>query len=325
MTATGVGSLPGDDIHDAIRMVLEETPDLPAIPELPDRGPIASMTGRTLAMITELGFDLQPAGWRLTDASGIDHRRAKSLLAQDLDALEELTSGYAGPLKLQVAGPWTLAATVERPRGDKILADVGARRELAQALALGIAEHIADVRRRVSGALVVQVDEPALPFVLAGQVPTASGFNRHRSVNPPLASEALEWAFAAIADAEVEPIAHCCAADAPLALLRGAGASGLCLDATTLSAAAYDEIGALLDSGQRLFLGIAPATDPESAPTERALVDRVLRLLEMLGFDPGEVAGQLVLTPGCGLAGATPAYARQVLALLRRTATACTG
>ena len=102
-------------------------------------------------MTTGLGADLQPAGWRLTDASGIDHRRARSLLAQDLDTLEELGQGYAGPFKIQVAGPWTLAATVEKPRGDKVLSDHGARRDLAQALAEGLAGHVADVRRRVPG------------------------------------------------------------------------------------------------------------------------------------------------------------------------------
>ena len=106
------------------------------------------------------------------------------MLAQDLDVLEEQIQGYVGPLKVQVAGPWTIASTVEKPRGDKVLTDHGARRELAQALAEGVRVHLADVQRRVPGAeLVLQVDEPALPFVLAGQVPTASGFSRHRSVH----------------------------------------------------------------------------------------------------------------------------------------------
>ncbi len=74
--------------------------------------------------MVDLAADLQPAGWRLTGssaASGVDHRRARSLLAQDLDQVEEQAQGYAGAFKIQVAGPWTLAATVEKPRGDKVL------------------------------------------------------------------------------------------------------------------------------------------------------------------------------------------------------------
>ena len=47
------------------------------------------------------------------------------------DALEERASDHDGAFKVQVAGPWTLAATVERPRGDKMLADHGARQERA--------------------------------------------------------------------------------------------------------------------------------------------------------------------------------------------------
>ena len=165
--------------------MLGEAPDLPYLPELPERGAEAGMIGRTLATITDLGFDLQPAGWRLTDTPGIDHRRARSLLAHDLDHLEEQTQDFHGVLKVQLAGPWTLAATVEKPRGDKVLSDHGARRELAQALAEGVAAHLADVRRRVDAEhVVVQLDEPALPAVLAGSVPTASGFGRHR-IGPP--------------------------------------------------------------------------------------------------------------------------------------------
>lgn len=319
--ATGVGSLPGEDIHEAVRTVLGELPDLPHLPELPGRGVTAAMTGRTLGLVADLGFDLQPAGWRLTDAPGIDHRKARSLVSEDLDALEEHTEDYAGELKVQVAGPWTLAATVERPRGDRILADHGARRELAQALAEGVTAHVTDVRRRVPGAsLLVQVDEPALPAVLAAQVPTASGFGRHRSVGPPVASEALEWVFAAIADAGATPVAHCCAGDVPIALLRGAGAHGISVDLDALGAAAYDELGAALEAGERVFLGVVPSTDPARPPAEKQVVERVLRLLDMLGFDHDEVAAQLVLTPACGLAGATPSYAREALALVRASA-----
>src|SRR5690242_7790147 len=178
--ATGIGSWPGDDAQDyaeAVRTVLGEVPDLPYLPELPGRGAAAGMVGRTLAMVGDLGFDLQPAGWRLTDRSGVDHRRAQSLLAQDLDELEEQAQDLRDTVKVQVAGPWTLAAVVEKPRGDKVLSDHGARRELAQALAEGVATHLADVRRRVAAArVVVQVDEPGVAAVLAGAVPTASGF-----------------------------------------------------------------------------------------------------------------------------------------------------
>lgn len=325
ITATGVGSMPGTDTaayDEAVRVVLGELPDLPHVPELPGRGAHAAITGRTLAVVAELAADLQPAGWRLTGARepGADHRRARSLLAQDLDTVEEQTQGWDGPVKLQVAGPWTLAATVERPRGDRVLADHGARRELAQALAEGVRVHVADVQRRIRDArLVVQVDEPALPAVLAGGVPTASGLHRHRTVHAPEASAALEWVFTAVREAGATPVAHCCASDVPVRLLTGAGAAGVSVDLDVLPAGEYDAVADLLEAGSPLHLGVVPVTAPEHPPSDRSVTERVLRFLDMLGLEPA-AAGSLVVTPACGLAGADPAWARRALGLCRTVA-----
>lgn len=313
--------MPGDDMAEAVRLVLGELPELPHLPELPARGPHAGMTGRALAVVAELGFDLQPDGWRLTDSPGIDHRRAQSLLAQDLDVLEELAQGYDGPLKVQVAGPWTLAATVEKPRGDRVLGDHGARRDLAQALAEGVRLHLRDLGRRLPGAtLLVQVDEPALPAVMAAQVPTASGFGRHRAVDAPRASAALEEVFAAITGAGATPIAHCCAAQPPIALLRGAGAAMVSVDLLALAADAYEPLAEAIDAGERVLLGVVPATEAAGPGEPDLPVRRVERLLGMLGFSTAEVVDRLVLTPACGLAGASPAYAREALARVRASA-----
>jgi hypothetical protein len=324
--ATGVGSWPGTDAEEyaeAVRVVLGEAAELPYLPELPGRGVTAGMVGRTLAMVTDLAFDLQPAGWRLTDSPGIDHRRSRSLLGQDLDQLEDQAQDFHGVLKVQLTGPWTLAATVERPRGDKVLADHGARRELAQALAEGVANHLADVRRRVDAEhVVVQVDEPALAAVLGGAVPTASGFGRHRVVHPPEASAALGWVLEV---AGTEPWVHSCAPETPWSLLRGAGARALSGDLSVLGADDLDAFAEALEAGERVALGVVPATDPESVPTEKSLTERVLRLLDVLGLDPDRVSDQLVITPACGLAGASPTWARQATELCRTVAVNLSG
>ncbi len=324
--ATGIGSMPGDDARafdEAVRVVLGEVSGLPYLPELPGRGAGGHMTGRGLAIAEGLGADVQPAGWRLTDAAGADLRRARSLLAQDLDVLEEQTQDYAGPLKVQVVGPWTLAATVEKPRGDKVLSDHGARRDLAQSLAEGVRTHVADVRRRVGGVdrLIVQVDEPALAAVLTGGVPTASGFGRHRSVHPPEASAALEWVLAAITESGGEPWVHACAPGTPLDLLRGAGARGLAVDLDTITAAGHDQLGEAMEAGEIVALGVVPTLEPDSPPTDSVVVDRVLRWLDMLGIDPAGIGDQLVITPACGLAGATPGWARRALQTCQLSAT----
>ncbi|WP_121252049.1 methionine synthase [Nocardioides ferulae] len=329
--ASGVGSMPGADQHDydeAVRVVLGELADehgLPHLPEVPGRGATASMTGRSVAVLAELDADLQPAGWRLTGtggAPGVDHRRARSLLAQDLDGLEERAQGLTGAFKLQVSGPWTLAATVERPRGDRILADHGARRDLAHALAEGLRDHVRDVRRRLPGVdrLVVQVDEPALPAVLGGRVPTASGFSRHRSVDLPEASDLLAAVLGAVTDEGAEAWVHSCAAGTPLGVLRGAGAQGLAVDLAVLSAADHDVLAENLEAGGSVALGLVPAVSEAAVPDDGRLTEAAVRWLDMLGLDPGELGDRLVLTPSCGLAGASAARAAGLLRALHRAA-----
>ncbi len=326
MIGTGIGSHPGDDARDyaeAVRVVTGELvppTGLPYVPELPGRGATATMTGRAVAVATDLAFDLQPAGWRVTDAEGADQRRARSLLAQDLDQVEEQTQGYEGSFKVQVTGPWTLAATIERPRGDLALADVGLRRELAEALAEAVRRHVADLRRRLPGVnrWVVQVDEPALPAVLAGRVPTASGFHRHRSVAPPEASAALETVLAAVSASGADPWVHCCAADAPLALLRGAGATGVAVDLALVTAEGHDQLAGALEAGESVVLGVVP---PDGGD-EGVVVERVHRWLDMLGLEP---TPGLAVSPACGLAGADPATTRRALQVAAATGRRLTG
>lgn len=314
---TGIGSFPGADLPDAIKISFAECPDLPYLPELPDRGAHAAMIGRSTAWLAGLGVDLQPAGWRLTDASGIDHRRAKSLLRSDLDVLEEQAQGYAGVIKYAVAGPWTLAAVLEKPRGDKVLSDHGARADVAQSLAEGITELISEIRRRLPDTTaILQLDEPMLPRVLAGGVPTSSGFSRHRAVEPSEVSGAVTAVVEALRAVDTPVWLHCCAADVPVRLLAGTGISTLSLDLTLADTATWDALGPAMEAG--LWLG-AGALDPAASPTPDEVADRVLRPIRALGLDPA-VSARTVLTPGCGLAGQERGTAVRSLATLRTAA-----
>jgi methionine synthase II (cobalamin-independent) len=302
--------MPGTDVAEAAKVVLGTLDDLAPVPELPARCVAAQTVGRSLAVLDGLGADLQPAGWRLLDSSGVDHRRARSLLAQDLDVVEELADGRSGAVKQQVAGPWTLAATVELQRGEKVLSDHGARRDLAHALAAGLAEHVAGLRRRFpSSDLVVQVDEPMLPAVLAAQVPTSSGFGRYRTIDLPEADAMLRLVVDAVRGAGATPVVHCCAPDVPVGLLRGAGFDAVAVDMSlVLPSDAWAEA---FESGTDLWLGALPSTD---APFEASAVRRrVEQWFERLGFGEDAWHDRLVVTPACGLADATPAFARHVL------------
>ncbi len=316
---TAMGSLPGEDMHEWVKLVLEAV-SIPFLPELPARQ-YSDMVSRAAGLVTQLAMDLQPAGWRLTGGNdpraSLDQRRARSRILQDLDVLEELADGYTGPLKLQVTGPWTLAATVELPRGDKVLADHGARRDLAESLAHALQEHVADVRRRIPGAeLVVQLDEPALPAVLAGAVPTASGWGKHRSVDGPGAVELLIPALEAVAPAIT--LVHCCAARPPIEVFRKAGAQGVAVDLSLLTDAAWEQIAFAVEDGVTLYAGVVPTTGP--VPQHEKAAEILIRRWHEIGLTQRDLA-DVVITPACGLAGSpSPDDARARLDVLRRTA-----
>ncbi|WP_233507172.1 methionine synthase [Spongiactinospora gelatinilytica] len=317
-TATGVGSHPGESHLEALRVVFGEVPALPYLPELPARGVGADMIGRTAGLLVELPVEVQPSGWRFADRPGRDARRAYDHLVRDLDGLEEVAQGYEGPLKLQVCGPWTLAAAIELRYGDKALADPGAVRDMAGSLAEGVAAHVDTVRRRLPGvtAIVLQVDEPGLPGVLAGTVPTASGFARLPAAEPDIVARHLTTVFDAT---DAFPIVHCCAPGVPFTLLRRAGAKGVSTDAALLRRRDEDAIGEAVEAGTALFLGVVPGTDVPLADIG-VIAGPAQRLWGRLGFPPATLAAQVVLTPACGLAGASPRYARQALARCREAA-----
>ncbi|QLQ39682.1 methionine synthase [Micromonospora robiginosa] len=313
--ATGIGSLPGTDIAEAQRIVLGELPTLPHLPELPARGPGADLVGRTAGLLVELPVELYAARWRVAARPGRDLRRARDLMERDLDQLAEQAEEYAGPVKVQAAGPFTLAATLELPLGGRILRDPGAVRDLAGSLGEGLRGHVAAVARRLPRASVLlQLDEPSLPAVLAGRVPTESGFGTHRAVETEVARALLRDVFDA---AGVPTLVHCCAPDVPLELIRSAGATGVALDLSLVTD--LDPLGEAIDAGFGLLAGAAPTRPPASgrAPTSAEVADRVRRVWDQLGFPRRRLAEQVVVTPACGLAGATPAYARAVLAACR--------
>lgn len=316
--ATGVGSLPGGDAREAARTATGSFEDFPFLPELPARGRGADMIGRTAGMLVELYARVEPSGWRIGDHPGRDTKRARSWLGEDLDALEEFTQDYAGPLKVQAVGPWTLAAALELRNGEAALSDPGACRDLAASLAEGLRLHLAEVQRRIPGArLVIQLDEPSLTAVLTGRVRTASGYRTHRAVDRQLVEATLREVAGVHGDGPV--VVHSCAPDVPFALLRRAGVAGISFDFSLLTERDEEAIGEAVEGGTRLFAGVVPGTDSALSDPAGSVMG-VRTLWRRLGLQPGLLTEAVTLTPACGLAGASPAYARKALAHCVRAA-----
>ncbi|MFG1778558.1 methionine synthase [Micromonospora sp. NPDC049048] len=313
--ATGIGSLPGTDIAEAQRIVLGEFPALPHLAELPARGPGADLIGRTAGLLVELPVELYASRWRIAPRPGRDLRRARDLMERDLDQLAEQAEEYAGPIKIQAGGPLTLAASLELPIGGRMLRDPGAVRDLTGSLAEGLRGHVAAVARRLPRASVLlQLDEPSLPTVLAGRVPTESGLGAYRAMESGVAASLLRTVVEAVG---VPTLVHCCAPDVPLELIRSTGAAGVALDLGLVTD--LDPLGEAIDVGLGLLAGAVPtAPSPAGrAPTSAQVADRVRKLWDRLGFPRRQLAEQVVVTPACGLANATGQYARAVLAACR--------
>lgn len=319
---TGVGSMPGADPREAAATVVGELPQLPHLPELPARGVGADMIGRTAGLLVDLAVEVVPSGYRVAARTGRDHRRAVDLLRGDLDAFDEACEP-ARPdwVKVQAAGPWTLAAAVEVHSGHRVLTDAGAVREFTASLLEGLRAHVAEVATRTGAHVLVQLDEPTLPAVLAGVLPTASGYGTVAAVGRTEAQDALREFVSALG---APVVVHCCADRPPVRLLAGAGAVGVGIDATlpvfrgeTALPAALDALGEVWDAGTPLLLGLVPAREPPARPELRDLARPAFDLADRLGFDRARLGTLAVPTPTCGLAGATPAWARRAMALVR--------
>jgi hypothetical protein len=312
--------MPGTNPVEAARTVIGELPDLPHLPELPGRGAGAEMIGRTAALLVDIAVELVPSGYRVTTRPGRDHRRAVDLLRADLDVFEEAVQAagvHPQVIKVQAAGPWTLTAEVELHSGHKVLTDHGALREFAESLAEGLRLHVAELSRRFGASIVVQLDEPGLPTVLAGGVPTPSGYGTVPAVPEPDAVDLLREVFTAL---PVPRIVHCCAPRPPLAVLHRAGADALAVDAGLLAGAprtTIDALGHAWDRGTTVLLGLVPSVQPVVPPTLATLARPALDLVDRLGFSRSLLAEQCVPTPSCGLAGASLAWARRALVLCR--------
>ncbi|HEY6856411.1 MAG TPA: methionine synthase [Mycobacterium sp.] len=324
-TASGTGSWPGIAARQAAEVVVGELGAAMAhLVELPARGVGSDIVGRAGALLIDVAIDTVPRGYRIAARPGAVTRRAVSLLDEDIDALEEAweTAGLRGsgrPVKVQAPGPITLAAELELANGHRAITDLGAVHDIAASLAEGVATHRASLSRRLDTPVVVQFDEPSLPAAVAGRLTGVTTLSPVAAIDETLATTLLDTCAAA-AGAEVS--VHSCATALPWKVLQRSNISAVSVDAGTLEAADLDAVAEFVESDRVVVLGVVSSSTPTRLPAVEEVAAAVVAITDRLGFSRSVLRDRIGITPACGLAAATPQWARTAIGLARRAAEA---
>ena len=321
---TGIGSWPGTSAREAAEIVVGELHRLPHLVELPARGIGADLIGRAGALLVDVAIDTVPRGYRVASGRSAVTRRAASLLAEDVDALEEAweKAGLRGTqrtVKVQAPGPITLAAQLELGNGHRAITDPGAVRDLAGSLAEGVAVHRAEVARRLDCTVVVQFDEPSLPAALLGRLTGVTGLSQVHPVDESVAAALLDDCASTVGG---EVAIHSCAPGLPWPMLRRGKISAVSFDLSTLTADDLDGIGEFVESGRTVMLGVVPATAPDRLPSAEEVASSVVAFTDRLGFPRAVLPERIGVTPTCGVAGATRQWARAAIELTQKASEA---
>jgi hypothetical protein len=274
LATTGTGSLPFADVATAVRHAVRAY-EVPFCPQLPVHDG---------DMVREwLGADPRRCGW----SAGRDRERPVAWEA----FLAACEAHRRTLVKLQVAGPVTLAVALERAVGR---AGQGSMvRELAADVALWVAVNVAGQVRELAERgieAVLLVDEPGLA---SAGLDSRSDDDVH--VWDPLRNTgAVTWGL------------HVCG-PVPWPLVRAVGPGLLSFDAVR-----YVPEPETLATDMRIAWGVVDPVTPEDAVTVAARVRACLAA----GGKPEDMARRSLLTPTCGTGRLSPARERLVAAVL---------
>ena len=308
----GLGELPGASIIAAADIVAGETGDLRQLPILPARG--VDVVGLTTGVLPGINVDAGPRSWVLSTRPQLRTRRIWDRVEADLDQCEQAWGTRIDAVKIQVAGPWTLSASIELSNGHRALTDTGALRDLTESLIAGIQEYSADVQARFDTEVYVQLDEPLLAQVRDGSLPGTSQFDEIPSINDVDLGERLAGV---IERAEVRYLNQ--TGYPPLwkvAQVAGVETCQVTLD-TVRGSEQYDGIGHALAAGMRVGLGMTRAGDDRDP---RHLAVDVARMWDELGLDRTLLTHAVDVHPRGGLANCTLLDAAAALRTARTVA-----
>jgi 5-methyltetrahydropteroyltriglutamate--homocysteine methyltransferase len=117
-----------------------------------------------------------------------------------------------------------------------------------------------------------------------------------------------------------EVLLHCCTSGVPWELLQRSAFRAISVEAGTLNAGDLDGVAEFVESGRTVALGVVGCTMPPHRPSAREVAAAVVAVTDRLGFARSALRDRIGVTPACGLAGATPEWARTAIELARQAA-----
>lgn len=286
--AYGLGPLPGTSIAEACDVIISETGGLPHLPQLPERGLGSDRVGRTASLLEAVHVERGPRTWMMSPRPQLITRRTADRLERDLDECQAAWDKTLPAIKVQLTGPWTMAAEIELGDGHRVLTDRGALRDLTDALIDGANKHVADVARRFgSTEVVVQLDEPLLAEVIAGELRGTSRLDEIPAVHANDAGERLAHVIASLDAAEVA--LNLTGQTPDWVAVRESGVQTVQLSVEKLKGTRQlDALGEAISGGLRVGLGVTESGDVIDALQERPreIAVSVARLWHELSLDP---------------------------------------
>lgn len=318
MTAYGLGELPGVSLPEAADMILGETGDLVHLPQLPGRGLGSDAIGRSAALLEGIHVDRGPRSWIMTARPQLETRRATDQIERDLEICEEVWQDKAKAIKIQVTGPWTLAAQIELANGHRVITDRGALRDLTQSLVDGVRGHAEYVARNIktghvkemftelsSPRIVLQIDEPMLPEIIAGNLTGSSEFEEIAAVHSVDVAQRLHEMIAGLRGGVISQVLLNQTGHVPdWEVARGSGADTVLVTLDQVRGHTQkDGFGQALSEDLRLGLGVTRPGDQvdELGNNPRELAVRIARFFAELGLDPALLASRVDVHPRTGI------------------------
>lgn len=240
----------------------EQLPPMPLIAHRSEDRWGTDAVGRAVGLLTELHVDRASFGWRLTSAAGRDERLESSALNEAFDAIAEYGEGYSGPVQVSLPGPWSLVTALSLASGAPVLGDLGARRDVIQAYAFGLAA-FADKLSTLGVQPVVRLVETRLHRILTGTWPTVSGW-----ATLPAVSETQVYAALQSTLRHLPPVLLSLPDFDPLQLqgkeitaaevVRHTGATAVSVPLASLKAHGWEQLAMISEAGIGTWMGLPP-------------------------------------------------------------------